>query len=100
MPKMYYDMYMSKRYSLSEARSNLPQLVREAERGVAIELTRRGQAVAVMVSLRDYERVKALSPSFWTAIEEFRENHDLADLEIEGVFDNVRDRTIGREVDL
>ncbi|MDZ7669890.1 MAG: type II toxin-antitoxin system prevent-host-death family antitoxin [Gammaproteobacteria bacterium] len=38
---------MSDRHSIAEARSNLPRLVREAESGKAVELTRRGEAVAV-----------------------------------------------------
>lgn len=97
---MYHYMYMSKRYSVSEARSNLPQLVREAERGVAIELTRRGRAVAVMVSLRDYERVKAGSRSLWTAIKEFRDGYDGADVDVDDLFAGVRDRSAGREVEL
>ena len=33
---------MTDKHSIAEARRNLPRLVREAERGMAVELTRRG----------------------------------------------------------
>jgi hypothetical protein len=39
------------------------------------------------------------SPDLWTAIQKFRAEHDLSDLNVEEVFGNVRDRTPGREVE-
>jgi prevent-host-death family protein len=44
---------MPKRYSIAEARSNLPSIVGQAEAGREIELTRRGKPVAVLVSLQE-----------------------------------------------
>ena len=44
---------MAKRYSIAEARSNLPTIVDQVEAGQEIELTRRGKAVAVVLSLRE-----------------------------------------------
>ena len=40
-----YSTEMSKRYSIADARRNLPSLVDEAESGAEVELTRRGKAV-------------------------------------------------------
>lgn len=48
-----------KETSIREAKSQLTSLVHEAERGRAIRLTRRGKRVAVLVSDRQYERMKA-----------------------------------------
>lgn len=38
-------------------------------------------------------------PDLWDAIQKFRAEHDLSDLDVEEVFENVRDRTPGREVE-
>ena len=37
-----------KTYSVAEARQNFARLIRSAERGKAIEITRRGEPVAVL----------------------------------------------------
>ena len=57
---MYISMYtgeMSKQYSIADARRNLPSLVDEAEAGSEVQLTRRGRAVAVLVSVEEYQRL-------------------------------------------
>ena len=93
---------MSDRHSISEARSNLPKLVREAERGKAVELTRRGEAVAVLVGRRQYERLVGHHRSFFDAYEKFRQDIDLADLATnpDELFAGTRDDTCGRDVHL
>ncbi len=90
---------MSKRVSIADARDNLPALVRSAEQGEPIELTRRGKLVAVLVSSREYEKLTTGPPDLWTAIQKFRAEHDLSELHVEEVFADVRDRTPGREVE-
>jgi prevent-host-death family protein len=104
---MYIFMYirgsaMSDRHSIADARRNLPRLVREAERGKAVELTRRGAAVAVLIGRRDYERLTGRYRSFFDAYGEFTRNVDLAELAIEPdkVFAGTRDDTRGRDVHL
>ena len=82
---------MSKRVSIAEARDHLPALIRSAEHGEPVELTRRGKMVAVLVSSRDYERLTTGPPDLWVAIQKFRAEHDLSDLDIEEVFADVRD---------
>lgn len=93
---------MSDRHSIAEARSNLPQLVREAERGKAVELTRRGEAVAVLIGRRQYERLTGRYRSFFDAYEEFTKNVDLAELALDPdeLFEGSRDDTRGRDVRL
>jgi len=69
---------MSRRYSIAEARIRLPRIVDQAEAGIEVELTRRGQPVAVLVSCREFERLQG-----------------------KGVFAAAdRDRTTGRKVTL
>lgn len=90
---------MSKRVSIAAARDNLPALVRSAEQGQQVELTRRGKLVAVLVSSHEYEKLTAGPRDLWAAIQKFRSEHDLSELDAEEVFSNVRDRTPGREVE-
>jgi len=90
---------MAKRYSIAEARQNLAALVHELERKARIELTRRGEPVAVLLSMREYQRLVTDKHGFWQAYESFRSTVDLPKLQIEPeVFDGVRDRSAGREM--
>lgn len=92
---------MSRRYSIAEARHDLAAIVHELEGRDFIELTRRGEPVAVMLSLREYRRLVAGRDRFWDAYRAFRENVDLARLGIEPeVFEGVRDPSPGRETRL
>ncbi|OGQ87008.1 MAG: hypothetical protein A2289_08030 [Deltaproteobacteria bacterium RIFOXYA12_FULL_58_15] len=85
---------MGKKYSIAQARDQLARVVREAE-GEPIELTRRGEPVAVMVSLKAYSELRGESPSLWKRLEQFR-MQVLRD-GIEDVFDDVRDTSVGRD---
>jgi prevent-host-death family protein len=89
-----------KQHSIAEARSNLPRLIREAESGEPIELTRRGEGVAVLVGRRQFERLSARSRRFSDAFDEFIQEVDLSELEIDPdeIFKNVRDAQPGRDV--
>jgi len=90
---------VSRRYSIAEARHDLAALVHELEGRDLIELTRRGEPVAVMLSLREYRRLTAGRDRFWEAYSAFRESVDLARLGIEPeIFD--RDPSPGREARL
>jgi prevent-host-death family protein len=91
---------MSKRYSIAEARHNLAAIVHEAERESPVELTRRGEPVAVLLSLQAYQRLLSKETHFWDAYTTFRSSIDLAQLNIEpSLFEGVRDRSPGREMD-
>ena len=92
---------MRKRHSIADARSNLPKLIRDAESGEPIELTRRGEGVAVLIGLKQYERL-AGSRRFSEAWKEFADEVELADLAIDPdeIFSDVRDARPGRDVGL
>jgi prevent-host-death family protein len=90
---------MIKQYSIAEARQNLAALVHEVERASAVELTRRGEPVAILLSIEEYRRLLSKESSFWEAYTRFRGAVDLTQLQIEpDTFDKVRDPSPGREV--
>lgn len=101
---MYIEVYifdMAKRYSIAEARSNLPSIVDQAEAGQEIELTRRGKPVAVVVSLRELERLRGERVPFGVAYRRFLKKHSLRDVGIdEDSLRSARDRDSGRKVTL
>lgn len=98
---------MTRRYSLSYAQDNLSEIVRQIEEGEAVELTEKGEAVAVLVSCDDFRWYKRHTPSrpaakgdLWEAIQEWRSEQDFDKVNFDDVFDNVRDRSPGREIEL
>jgi cellobiose PTS system EIIB component len=96
-----YTSFMSRRYSIAEARSRLPSIIDEAEAGAEVELTRRGQPVAVLVSHRELERLRGKHSNFSDAYRQFLEKHSLEEIGIEEDFAwSTRDRTPGRKVSL
>lgn len=102
--RMYISMYilrMSKQYSIADARRSLPSLVNEAEAGAEVQLTRRGRAVAVVVSVEEYERLKANRVGFSEAYAAFRKQFPAGR---EGLspryFRSLRDRGVGRKVEI
>lgn len=101
---MYIFMYishMSKRYSIAEARSNLPSIVNQAVSGLAIELTRRGKPVAVVVSLQEIERLRGDRPRFSDAYKSFLEKYSLEEVGLEDdFFGTIRGQDSGRKVSL
>jgi prevent-host-death family protein len=90
---------MSPRYSIAQARSRLPSLVNQAEAGIDVELTRRGQPVAVLISRREVERLRGKRVHFGDAYKKFIETHSLQEIGVDKDFAaSVRDRTTGRKV--
>ena len=91
---------MTKSYSIAEARDRFTRLIRDAETSPAVEITRHGEPVAVILSWQAYQRLNT-PKDFWEAYASFREETDLAALEIEPeIFEGVRDTSPGREIDL
>jgi PTS system cellobiose-specific IIB component len=87
---------MKRRVSVAEARADLPALVHEAEkRPVTIE--RRGKRVAVLLSAAEYDRLTGAGGDLWSAISRFRAAYDVSSLDLGGVFDELRDRSTGRD---
>lgn len=98
---LMYTFVMSQRYSIAEARSRLPRIVDEAEAGAEVELTRRGRPVAVLVSHREFERLRGKHSHFSDAYRTFLEKHSLDEIGIERDFAaSTRDRTTGRKASL
>ena len=93
---------MTEKHSIAEARRNLPRLIREAEHGKTVELTRRGEAVAVLVGRRTFERLAVGRRRFVEAYGDFVETVDLSELALDPdePFGSTRDTEPGREVRL
>ena len=83
---------MSQQVSIAEARNNLSKLVRAAEQGQPIQLTRRGRPVAVLVAASEYERLTELPRTgFVEAVREVRARYDV------GGMDEVSDELFPRD---
>lgn len=90
---------MSKRYSIAEARDHLAAIVHDLEQTSLIELTRRGQPVAVLLSIQEYQRLALGRSNFWEAYLNFRNMIDLSELNIEpDLFVGLRESSPGREM--
>ncbi|KAA3664956.1 MAG: type II toxin-antitoxin system Phd/YefM family antitoxin [Chloroflexi bacterium] len=86
------------KYSIAEARNQFAAIVRDAEKtNQPVQVTRRGQPVAVILSAEEYARLIANQPKqdFWTAYLEWRKkwNVDELDMDPDEIWGDVRDRT-------
>jgi prevent-host-death family protein len=87
--------------SVAEARQNFARLIKHAQQGRAIEITRRGEPVAVLLSASEYLALTGERPSFVEAVDRVRKRLGVDDLEIgDGDFERLRDESPGREVSL
>lgn len=86
--------------SIAEARRNLPSLIREAENGKPVTLTRHGTPVAVLVGRRHYEQLAAGRRSFADAYNHFSQVTRLEELNLDpdALFADTRDSLPGRDV--
>ena len=92
---------MTRKYSVAEARKDLPTLLDQVEGGQPVEITRRGSPVAVVHSLAEYQRLVHATVPFRDAWQTWRASVDDADLDLPVEwFDRLRDRSTGRAVDL
>ena len=92
---------MSRRYSIADARISLPAIVDQAEAGQKVELTRRGRPVAVVMSLREFDRLQAERPLFRDAYKSFLVKYSLEEIGLdEEVAASTRDKGAGRKVAL
>ncbi|MDA1093127.1 MAG: type II toxin-antitoxin system prevent-host-death family antitoxin [Acidobacteria bacterium] len=89
---------MAHTYSIAEARARLRVLVDQAEAGLEVELTRRGEPVAVVLSYREVERLRGKRPRFRDVYNRFRDKYSLDQVGLEDDFANVRDAGTGRQV--
>ena len=93
---------MTDKHSIAEARRNLPKLVRVAEQGTEVELTRRGKPVAVLIGCKRFERLVSSRRSFDAAYQVFTNESDLTEPELDPdkLFARQREKTPGRDVRL
>jgi prevent-host-death family protein len=91
----------STRVSVAEARQNFARLIKSAQRGRAVEITRRGKPVAVLLAAADYMALTGQRPSFVQAVHEIRDRLGVEALGIgDDEFEGLRDESSGREVSL
>jgi antitoxin Phd len=85
--------------TIAEARQELPALVHEVERSGALQLTRRGQPVAVLLSQQQYQHLQEeRKPDLWEAITRFREAGEPDDVGLtEAELNELRARQGGRD---
>jgi prevent-host-death family protein len=92
---------VTRKYSVAEARSSLPTIIDQAESGLGVELTRRGKPVAVVISVREFERLRGDGARFGAAYRRFLETHSPEEIGLDDdFFDAVREKGRGREVSL
>ena len=83
--------------SIAEARAGLSGLVKEAEEGEAVQITRWGAPVAVLVSAAQYQQLAHGRPSFGAALDRFLESFEMSGVWLEkGELGDLRDREAGR----
>lgn len=89
---------MATTYSIAEARNQFAALVRDAEENnQAVQVTRRGQPVAVILSAQEYARLLASQPKrdFWAAYKEWRQRWNVSELDLDPneIWSDVRDQS-------
>ena len=93
----------SRNYSIAESKNRLPAIIHEVEKNDPVFIHRRGKAVAVLLSVDSYERLKnGTRMGFFHSYEQFRarcekQSHsclETADLE------GLRDKSPGRVTSL
>ena len=96
-----YNLHVAKTYSVAEARAHLPEILDDVEAGKEIQLTRRGRAVAVVLSAQRYEALRRERSGFGEAYRAFVGRHSPEEIGLESdFFDSIRDREPGRRVRL
>lgn len=90
--------------SIAQARDQFTQLVYQVEAGEKIEVTRRGQRVAVILSAEEYDRLSEPKQGFAEGVLAWRKKfglddreEDEHDREFEELMSSIRDKSPGRE---
>ena len=87
--------------SVAEARQHFARLIERAQQGKTIEITRRGEPVAVLLSASEYSAITGEHPSFIDATRLVRERLGVDELEIGDMdFEGLREESPGREISL
>lgn len=93
---------MPRRFSVAEVRDHLPRLVHEVEGGEAVEITRRGEAVAVLIDMATWRGMKLQQHDPFAALQGYWGGlaADAEDLDPAQIFDGCRDRAPAPAVEL
>lgn len=86
--------------SIADAKNHLTQVVRDAENGETVHITRRGKRAAVLLSEAEYQRLKRQQPEadLWSTISDWRATASFEEDGLSGdEVDGWRDRGEGRE---
>ncbi len=106
--KLYIYLYIHEvasmaatKVSVAEARQHFARLIKRAQQGKTIEITRRGEPVAVLLSASEYSAITGERSSFMDAMWQVRERLGVDELEIgDAEFEGLRDESPGREISL
>jgi cellobiose PTS system EIIB component len=91
---------MSQQYSIEQVSTNINKIFQEVEQGEAVQITRQGKQLAVILPISEYERLLNKKPGFWKSVEKFRQEMEEEGTEIDPdeVWQSVRDKSPGRGV--
>ena len=96
-----YTPRVSKSYSVADARAHLPDILDDVEAGKDVQLTRRGRAVALVLSPQRYDMLRSERTNFGDAFRAFLGRHASEESGLEpDFFGSIRDREPGRRVRL
>ena len=96
-----YTHEMSKSYSVADARAHLPDILDDVEAGKEVQLTRRGRAVALLLSPQRYDMLRGEHTNFGDAYRAFLGRHAPEEIGLEpDLFRSIRDQDPGRRVRL
>jgi prevent-host-death family protein len=91
---------MENQYTIVDAKNKLPAIIHSVETGQSVKLTRHGRPVAVLMSIKDYQRFSRKKERYWNALNSWREKVENEGIVVTGEeFESIRDNSSGREVD-
>lgn len=92
---------MARRYSIAEARDAFAEVVRQAEMGEEAIVTRRGKAVAVIISESSCAALRNGRPAFWPSLLQWRDDLQRDGLDVPAdVWEDIRDSSPGGQIDV
>ena len=92
---------MSKSYSVADARAHLSDILDDVEAGKDVQLTRRGRAVALVLSPQRYDMLRSEHTNFGDAYRAFLGRHAPEEIGLEpDFFASIRNQEPGRRVRL
>lgn len=91
---------MKSQLSISEVKNKLTAIIHDIENGGQVRVTRHGRTVAVLLSVNEYENLVGKKEGLWEKYLAFRSYISESGLDMDdSVFDAVRDRSAGRDVE-